>query len=232
MSAVLHITNLVKDYRGLRPLRVERLSLAAGEHVAIVGLDQPAAETFVNVVTGTSLPDSGDVRVFGRSTADITDSADWLTLVDRFGIVTERAVLLDSLTAMQNLALPFSLEIEPPSPEVRDAAIALASEIGLAVADRDRAVATLDGSARLRLRLGRALALRPQVLLLEHATASVEPTAVAALAKTIRGIATRRRIAMLALTGDIAFATEVAARVMTLTPATGRLTERGRRWFM
>jgi ABC-type lipoprotein export system ATPase subunit len=232
VSAVLHIANLVKDYRGLRPLRIERLSLAAGEHVAIIGLDQPGAETLINMVTGSTLPDVGDVQVFGRSTADITDSADWLTVVDRFGIVTERAVLLDSLTALQNLALPFSLDIEPPSREVREAAIALAAEVGLAEADLERPVAALDAAVRLRLRLGRALALQPQMLLLEHATASVARSSVAALAKTIRNAAIGRGIALLALTGDAEFAVAVAARVLTLTPSTGRLAERRSRWFM
>ena len=232
MSAVLHIANLVKDYRGLRPLRIERLSLAAGEHVAIVGLDRPSAETLINLLTGATLPDSGDVQAFGRSTAAITDSADWLTVVDRFGIVTDRAVLLESLTALQNLALPFSLDVEPPTREVRDAAIALATEVGLAEADLERPVATFDEGVRMRLRLGRALALQPQVLLLEHATASVDRSAVAALARTIRDAATRRGIALLALTGDAEFAGAVAARVLTLTPSTGRLAERRPRWFM
>jgi putative ABC transport system ATP-binding protein len=232
VSAVLHIANLVKDYRGLRPLRIERLSLAAAEHVAIVGLDKPGAEILINLVTGTTLPDSGEIYAFGRSTTDITDSADWLTVVDRFGIVTERAVLLDSLTVLQNLALPFSLDIEPPSHEVRDAVIALATEVGLTHADLDRAVATLDDGGRMRLRLGRALALQPQMLLLDHITASVERSSVAALARTIRDVATRRGIAMIALTGDDEFATAVAARVLTLTPSTGRLAERRRRWFM
>jgi putative ABC transport system ATP-binding protein len=232
VSAVLHIANLVKDYRGLRPLRIERLSLAAGEHVALVGLDRPAAETLINLVTGATLPDSGEIRAFGRSTADITDSSDWLTVVDRFGIVTERAVLLGSLTALQNLALPFSLDVEPPSHEVRDQAIALAAEVGIAQADLDRAVATLDAAVQMRLRLGRALALQPQLLLLEHATASVDRASVAALAKTIRDVATKRAIAVLAVTGDAEFAAAVAARVLTLTPSTGRLAERRRRWFM
>ena len=58
-----------KDYRGLRPLRIQELRVAAAEHVALVGLDQPMAEVFVNLVTGASLPDHGDVRVFGRSTS-------------------------------------------------------------------------------------------------------------------------------------------------------------------
>jgi len=41
---------------------------------------------------------------------------DWLAAVDRFGIVSERAVLLDVLSVVQNLAVPFTLEIEPPLP--------------------------------------------------------------------------------------------------------------------
>ena len=68
----------LKDYRGLRPLRIERLTLAAGEQVALLGFDQPAAEVFVNLITGATLPDPGEVRVLGRPTAAITDSADWL----------------------------------------------------------------------------------------------------------------------------------------------------------
>ena len=59
----------------------------------------------------------GEVRVFGRPTSAIADSADWLATVDRFGIVSERAVLLEALTVVQNLAMPFTLEIEPPPPD-------------------------------------------------------------------------------------------------------------------
>lgn len=231
MSALLEISGLVKDYRALRPLRIEQLSLAPAAHLAVLGLDAPAAEMLVNIVTGAVLPDAGDVRVFGRSTADISDSSDWLTIVDRFGIVTERAVLLDGLSAVQNLALPFSLEIEPPSDDLRQRAIALAREVGLAESDWDRQVASLDGAARARLRLGRALALQPNVLLLEHPTATVERPSVAALARDVRAAATGRGLAMLALTSDLAFAAAVTARVLSLEPATGRLSERRRRWF-
>ena len=53
--------------------------------------------------------------MLGRPTSAINDSADWLATVDRFGIVSERAVLLDQLTVIQNLAMPFTLDIEPPS---------------------------------------------------------------------------------------------------------------------
>ena len=68
-------------------------------------------------MTGASLPDEGDVRVFGRSTAAVSDGDEWLASLDRFGIVSERAVLLEGATLMQNLALPFALDIDPVRPE-------------------------------------------------------------------------------------------------------------------
>jgi phospholipid/cholesterol/gamma-HCH transport system ATP-binding protein len=197
--------------------------------VAIVGVDLPAAEILVNLITGASLPDSGEVRTFGRSTATIADSVEWLALVDRFGIVTERAVLLDALSVVQNLAMPFSLDIEPPDEHVRERALALAAEVGLERNAWDRPVGELDGASRLRLRIGRSLALDPAVMLLEHPTAVVERGAVGALGRDVRGIAERRRIALLTLTADEEFATLVAARVLQLDAASGRLAERRRR---
>jgi predicted ABC-type transport system involved in lysophospholipase L1 biosynthesis ATPase subunit len=232
VSAVVELSHLSKDYGGLRPLRIDQFVLAAADQTAIVGLDRPAAETLMNLITGASLPESGEVRVFGRRTAEITDSADWLGIVDRFGIVTERAVLLDPLTTVQNLALPFSLDIEPPSDDLRATAIRLAQEVGLPERDWDRAVGSLDGLDRARLRLGRALALGPSVVLLEHATAAVERQSVAAFAAAVRDAAAGRRIATLALGADPEFAAAVADRVLTLDPATGRLAARRRRWFM
>ena len=54
--------------------------------------------------------------MFGRSTLEIADSADWLATLDRFGIVSDRAALLDALSVVQNLAMPFTLEIDRRRP--------------------------------------------------------------------------------------------------------------------
>ena len=91
IDPVLELTDVSKDYHGLRPLRLANLSIAAGEQVALVGFDAPGAEVFVNLVTGATLPDRGTIRLFGRPTADISDADDWLSVVDRVGIVSRRA---------------------------------------------------------------------------------------------------------------------------------------------
>lgn len=231
-AAVLEISGVSKDYRGLRPLRLHQLTVGVGEQVAILGFDRSSAEVFINLVTGASLPDTGDIRIFGRATSAIADSTDWLATIDRFGIVSERAVLLDQLTVVQNLAMPFTLEIEPPPDETRQHAERLAGEVGLAEAAWRQPVSELGAPARMRVRLGRALALNPDVLLLEHASAGFDPADVAAIGGDVRTIAARRGAAVVAATADAAFARAVAARILTLEPATGRLKEQSaRRWF-
>lgn len=231
-AAVLEISGVSKDYRGLRPLRLQQLTVGAGERIAILGLDRLSAEVFINLVTGASLPDAGDIRIFGRATSAIADSAEWLATIDRFGIVSERAVLLDQLTVVQNLAMTFTLDIEPPSDETRQQAERLADEVGLPEAAWKKAVLELDAPGHMRVRLGRALALNPDVLLLEHVSAGFAPAGAVAIGDDIRTIATRRGAAVVAATADAAFARAVAARVLTLDPATGRLKEQSsRRWF-
>jgi len=223
---ILELSDVSKDYRGLRPLRIASLMIAAGERVAILGLDQISAEVFVNLVTGASLPDRGDVRLFGRSTSAITDSADWLSVVGRFGIVSSRAVLLDALTVVQNLAMPFTLDVEPLSAVVRRQAAALAHEVGLSGATHDRPVGELDAGGRFRVRLGRALALDPSIVIFEHPTAELSGTDIAGVASRCRDVAIARNTATLTLTADRNFGERVANRVLTLQPSTGRLSGR------
>jgi ABC-type lipoprotein export system ATPase subunit len=227
----LELGGVSKDYHGLRPLRIEQLTVAAGEHVAIQGLDRTATEVLINLITGATLPEHGRVVVFGRATSDISDSADWLASVDRFGIVSERAVLLEGLDVLQNLALPFTLDIEPLPDDVRERAIRLANEVGLAASVWDSKVATVDSSARARIRVARALALDPPVLLMEHASAGLTRLDALALGTAARSIARRRGASIVAVTSDEAFARAVAGRVLLWEPASGRLTERKGRWF-
>jgi ABC-type transporter Mla maintaining outer membrane lipid asymmetry ATPase subunit MlaF len=227
----LAIAGLTKDYRGLRPLRIQQLTVGHDDTVAILGFDQASAEVLVNLVTGATLPDAGTVHAFGHATIAIADGDEWLQTLDRFGIVTERAVLLDQLTVVQNLAMPFTLEIEPPPDDVRVRAETIAQEVGLQIASWPARVADLDAVARARVRLGRALATDPALLILEHASAGLAQTAAVTLGADIRHIAATRGIALVAATADEAFAHAVARRVLTLEPASGRLAERRRGWF-
>lgn len=220
---MLFLSGVSKTYGGLRPLRVRELTLEAGEIVGLSGFDQAMAEVFVNLVTGATLPDEGEVHVFGRRTSDITDSGAWLELVDRFGIISRRVVLLDQYTVAQNVAMSLTLDVEPVPPDVRSRVGALAAEAGLPVAMLDREVAGVDEAVRHRVRLARALALDPQLLLVEHPMAGVDPDAQRGLASDLSRAVEARNLSMIVLAAEPAVTRPFAARVLALDGATGVL---------
>ena len=131
------------------------------------------------------------------------------------------------VTVVQNLAMPFTLDVEPPPAEIRARALALAEETGLAVSTLDRPVAELDAMGLFSVRLARAVALDPAVLLFEHPTADIDRADVARLASRCRAVPSGRNIAAVTVTADAEFAAAAASRVLTLEPASGRLAAGG-----
>lgn len=230
---LIELNGVSKDYRGLRPLRVQQLELRPGDSVALLGFDAAMAEVLVNLITAAQLPDIGEVRVCGRPTSAITGVDDWVSELDRFGLITDRAVLVDQLTTEQNLALPLSLEVEPLAPSLRDEVHQLAGEVGLAPRDLGARTGELMPAARLRLRLGRALALRPSVVLAEHPNATLTRSEAASFAADFARITSARGLASLILTADATFARSIADRVLQLEAASGVLKPLAgwRRWL-
>ena len=231
VGPVLRLANVRKAYQGLRPLRVRDLTIDAGQRVAVSGLDAGAAEVLVNLVTGASLPDEGEVAVLGRTTAAIADGDDWLSSLDRFGIVSPRAVLLDGATLMQNLAMPFTLDIDPVPANVASRVASLAIEAGLSGAVLQQPMAQLTPEARIRAHLVRAVALDPQLLILEHPTASLPAADRRPFGEDVARVAEARSLATLIVSEDQEFSRAAAHRQLALHGATGELTPRRRGLF-
>lgn len=216
----ISLRGIVKPFGGPQPLKIDTFDLAHGEHVVLSGLDALAAEMFIHVLTGAALPEHGRVEVFGQSTHDIQTDTAWLASLDRFGLVSNRAVLLDQSTIAQNLALPMTLSIDPMADDVRAAVEQLAAEVGLPQARLDALGGSMNPDERMRAHLARAIATNPVVLLLEHPTTSLGEGA-AAFGETLRAMSEKRGLAWLALSEDDAFARASGGRALRLDPQTG-----------
>lgn len=231
----LELRGVVRNYGALRPLRLAALTVGHGERVAIEGIDAGGAEVLVNLVTGAALPDQGVVTVFGRATSGITDGDEWLASLDSFGIVSPRAVLIEAATLEQNLAMPFTLDIEPVPPAVASRVSELAAACGIPVAAGPEWRAMVAGHApadvRARVHVARAVALEPRLAILEHPTATLEDRARGAFAADVARVLETRSLAALVITQDDLFAARVAHRRLMLQPATGELKPRRRGWF-
>ena len=222
-GAAIELRDVQKEYRSLRPLRVRTLDVREGDSIALLGFDRGAAEVFVNLITGATVPDAGEVRVFGRPTVAIEDARSWLTSLDCFGILSERAVVLDNMTVEENLTMPLTISLHDVDAAMRAKVQAIADEVGLPREQLSKPVGALSLDGRLRLRLGRALAPDPRILLAEHPNALLEPAAVPAFAADYARIVAKRQLASVVLTADSAFAAAVTPRILTLQPATGEL---------
>ena len=228
---VVEMRGVVKSHNTLRPLRIAELTIASGARVALSGIDAPGAEVMLNLVTGASLPDEGEVRVFGRSTAAVSDGEEWLASLDRFGIVSERAVLLEGATLTQNLALPFALDIDPVPAETIARVESLSDECGIGREFLRERAGDVPTAIRTRVHLARAIALGPNLLLMEHPTAALDERDGAAFGELVAHVCDARALTLLAVTQDLAFASAAAHETLSLQAATGRLSAARRSWW-
>ena len=232
-GALVHVTDVVKNYQALRPLRVRNLRVARGQSVSLFGFDKTASEVLVNLITGSSLPDNGTVHVFGRATTEIADSADWMDLLQRFGMFSDRTVLVEQLTVEQNMALAHTLEVDPLPDGVRRQLHEIADTLGIASGLLGRRVEGLNALEIALARLGRAVALKPDVLLAEHPTITLDAAEQAVFGKAAASVVARYGMAAIYITADHAFARAVGSDALTVRPATGELSPLSswRRWL-
>lgn len=224
---IIELRGVEKELGESFPLRIKSFSMRQGERVALSGLPGVMGEALINLIIGALLPDQGEVIVFGTNTRDIRTDTEWLKSLDRFGLVSNRAVLLDQSTIAQNLALPLTLAIDPMAPETRATVEALAREVELPLATLDTPPTEQSAGGaleRTRIHIARALAHKPEVLLLEHPTISHGGNNYK-LGARLRSIADARQISFIAVTDDDFFARESGAlrlrveRDGTLRPA-------------
>ena len=220
---LLEIRGLVKDYQSLRPLRVRDLAVAPGAVLTLTGFDAPAAEMFVHLVTGAALPDQGDVNLFGTNTRGIADATAWLRALDRLGLVSHRAVLIGALSVLQNVAMPLTLDIDPIDPAFMPAVEALAREAGIPESAWEAPLGRADAEATVRVRLARAVAPGPSLIIAEHPSAGLPRDAVVRVAEDVARVAASRGAALVTLTADAAWAGAVGGEVLALHAASGEL---------
>lgn len=221
--SLLALTGVSKDYQALRPLRIAELIIKEGDIVSVGGVDAAAAATLVHLITGAALPDHGDVTLFGQNTRGITDSKSWLQSLDALGMITSRGILIEAFSVLQNIAMSFTLEVDPIDPRVVPQAGALARTVGISPELFDARAGSVTTDMQMRVHLARALALSPKMLIAEHPSASLPRDSVAAFGADLARVARERQLALLAITADDAVVKAIGGQRLELNAATGEL---------
>jgi len=157
-------------------LRVANLQIADRERVAIVGPSGSGKTTLLNLFAGIATPHRGSVETAGQDVSSMSDRARRQFRVRHVGLVFQEFELLEYLTVLDNVLLPYfltpALKLDD---DVRARAVRLAE--GVEIDDKlGRNVARLSQGERQRVALCRALLTDPSVILADEPTGNLDPS--------------------------------------------------------
>ena len=169
--ALLEVRDVSKSYRGLRAVAGVSFEVEEGAIVGLIGPNGAGKTTTFNMVAGVFTPDVGEIRFAGRRIDGLRPDQVCAAGIGRtFQIVRPFA----GLSVLDNVIVG-ALERAAGVAEARGAAIAILEQLGLG-AKRDQPASALTLPDRKRLEVARALATRPQLLLLDEVMAGLRPT--------------------------------------------------------
>jgi len=165
--------NIGKSFKKRPVLRGVNLSLQRGEAVGLLGPNGAGKTTCFYIVTGLIAPDSGWITLDGH---DITDLPMYRRARLGIGYLPQEVSIFRGLTVEQNIRVV--LEVVEPVRELREATLdELLAEFSITHLRRTPSLA-LSGGERRRVEIARALASRPNFILLDEPLAGIDPIAV------------------------------------------------------
>jgi putative ABC transport system ATP-binding protein len=181
---VLSVSSLTKSYRSageqVEVLRGVNLRVAAGERVALSGESGSGKSTLLHLIAGLDRADGGEITLADTSVAELSDAGRAALRRDRLGLVFQQFNLIPSLNVRDNLSFQSRIAGRHDAHWQAE----LVERLGLG-ALLSRYPEQLSGGQQQRVAIGRALAVKPLLLLADEPTGNLdEATADEVLALT------------------------------------------------
>lgn len=215
MATILSLQGVSKSYKGqaggvTQVLDGIDLDVEEGEFIAILGFSGAGKTTLISAIAGLIEPDAGEIQLRGQQIKGPDK--------DR-GLVFQSYSLFPWLTVEKNVALAVDAVHKGRSREERAALVRQKVElVGLGHA-MDRKPAQLSGGMRQRVAVARALAMEPEILLLDEPLSALDALTRSKLQDEIERIRKEEKRTIILVTNDVDEALLLADRVAILTPA-------------
>ncbi|MDR2422463.1 MAG: ABC transporter ATP-binding protein [Deltaproteobacteria bacterium] len=208
---MIELIDLTKEYPGSSQAAVEKLNLTIekGETMALLGPSGCGKTSALNMIVGLEKPTAGDVRVNGQSIVPIPVEKRGI------GLVFQDYAVFTSMTVWKNLA--FGLEVKKTPKEIVRATVAETAEF-LGLTDKLGLKARhLSGSELQRVAIGRTLATKPSILLLDEPLSNLEPEARLAMRQELRRLRQELGLTIVYVTHDQVEALSLADRLAIMS---------------
>jgi polar amino acid transport system ATP-binding protein len=233
-DCVLEMEGIHKRFGSLEVLKGIALRIVRGEVVAVIGPSGSGKSTLARCISLIEEPERGEFRFLDRSV--VYDSDRRLSLADRWrrrrqqafmrrsmSMVFQQFNLFPHLTVLQNVTLALRKVKGLSTPLANEEGLRQLARVGLSD-KRDAYPATLSGGQQQRVAIARALATRPELIIFDEATSSLDPELTGEVLDVMRQLA-GEGMTMRVITHEMDFAREVAGRVLMMDG--GRIHEEG-----
>ena len=203
-----------KSFGDLHVLKGLDMRAAEGDVIAILGASGSGKSTFLRCLNFLDPPDRGRIVLGGEEISSGAPPDKIQQLRQRLGMVFQSFNLWAHMTVLQNVMEGPMQVLRRPVAEVREEAMALLAKVGIAE-KHGQYPSQLSGGQQQRVAIARALAMRPQVLLFDEPTSSLDPELVGEVLRVMRDLAAEGRT-MIVVTHEMGFAREVSSRTIFL----------------
>ena len=230
MNKIIAI-NILKSFQLQEVLQGISLTVEKGEVVAIIGPSGSGKSTFLRCLDRLENIDGGSIEIEGEMLASLgqdghsnyASEAEARRICGKMGMVFQQFNLFPHLTVLENL-IEAPLQVKKVKrEEIVPEAEELLRKVGL-WEKRDNYPARLSGGQKQRVAIARALAMKPDIMLFDEPTSALDPELTGEVLKTMRQLA-EERMTMIVVTHEMAFAREVANRVIFMDK--GEIVEEG-----
>jgi len=214
-APVVAVEDVHKSFGSQHVLNGVSLAVGRGETLAVLGRSGTGKSVLLRLNIGLEKPDSGSVRIHGQDIAGL--ALDQMGEVrKKMGFLFQNSALYDSLTVEQNVAFPLlHHKKEMSNSERSDRVRALLGEVGMEGA-LAKMPSDISGGMQKRVGLARALALEPDILLLDEPTAGLDPISSAEIDDLILKLQQEHNMASIVVTHDLHSAKTIASRLALL----------------
>jgi polar amino acid transport system ATP-binding protein len=220
LSEALVVERLSKSFGKHEVLREIDLAVAEHEVVALIGASGSGKSTLLRCINLLEPINAGRIFLDGTN---ITRPRNVNAVRRRIGIVFQSYNLFPHMTVLRNVTLAPQDVLKLGRREAEERALALLDRFGLAEKARDYPD-RLSGGQQQRVAIVRALAMQPELMLLDEVTSALDPELVAEVLEVIRELADGG-MTMLIATHEMSFARDIADRVCFLD--NGAILEQG-----